>query len=160
MVGEGVAENFPPPDRSCAELWWDGAGLGAGVVSAASFSGRCREAGGEKGEALLEDVASRGRFAPTPLANVASAVACSSRSSLSCRSRSEILAAATPRPICPAVTICRFFFTCTLQVAHAGAAVEAIAGSGGTRASARITALSQTPFFAPPLPREKICPSR
>jgi hypothetical protein len=48
-VGEGVEENIPPPDRPCVELWCEGAGLGAGVVSAASFSGRCREAGGEKG---------------------------------------------------------------------------------------------------------------
>jgi hypothetical protein len=73
VVGEGVEENIPPPDRSCVELWWDGAGLGAGVEATLGDSSRdrCREGGGEKGEALLEDVVSSGRLSPT--ANAVSA---------------------------------------------------------------------------------------
>jgi hypothetical protein len=51
--------NKPAPSLSCAALQC----CAEGVLSAASFSGRCREAGGEKGEALLEGVVSR----PWPL---------------------------------------------------------------------------------------------
>ena len=86
MVGEGVAENIPPPDRSCVELWWDGAGLGAGVEATLGDSSRdrCREGGGEKG-----DDSSRGRLSPT--ATAVSASLWRLRSCSICRSRSEIL---------------------------------------------------------------------
>jgi hypothetical protein len=71
--------NKPAPSLSCAALQC----CAEGVMPAASFSGRCREAGGEKGEALLEDVVSRGRLAPTPGPNAVSAVLWRSRSSVS-----------------------------------------------------------------------------
>jgi hypothetical protein len=83
MVGEGVEENIPPPDRSWLELWWEGAGLGAGVVAETvqGWCGRCRISGGEEREASLED--SRGRLSPTPGLNAVSAVLWRSRSSVS-----------------------------------------------------------------------------
>jgi hypothetical protein len=73
VFGEGVEENIPAPGRSCVELWWGGAGLGAGVEATLDDSSRdrSREGGGEKGKALLEGVVSSGCLSPT--ANAVSA---------------------------------------------------------------------------------------